>query len=66
MTRFRTFAVNLKGWRPCSTVTSDTTESMIAKDMRANNFYGLKPSNVIFVNQPSLPGHGRTLLLFSA
>jgi hypothetical protein len=37
-------------------VVSDATESIIIKDMLANDFYGLKQENVLFVNQPDLPG----------
>jgi hypothetical protein len=39
-------------------VVSDATESMILKDFRANNFYGLKQANVLFLNQPSMPAGG--------
>lgn len=37
-------------------VVSNATESIIIKDMRANDFYGLNQANVLFINQPDLPG----------
>jgi nucleotide-binding universal stress UspA family protein len=37
-------------------VVSNATESTVTKDLRRNDFYGLKRENVLFVTQPDLPG----------
>lgn len=37
-------------------VVSDATESIVVKDFKANEFYGLQRKHVVFLNQHSCPG----------